>query len=206
MAYNETADRIVRIIINFISMFLFQIAALTSGQGSTTQSLFVSFVSSPFIGRVYSDLKIITIIYTAILFIAVILTVINARPKKIIKEAEESLKSILAEKKGAEEYGGKWQEILKLLEGREESSWRQAVIEADKFFDEIMRRLGYSGENFGERLKQIHATEVRNLDAIWDAHRVRNSLSHDIGFKLSQDEARRAVGAYEQAMRDLEVI
>lgn len=187
-------------------MFLFQAAALTSDQGSAMQGLFVSFVSSPFVQRVYLDLKIITIIYTAILFIAVVLVVINARPKKVIKEVEESLESILTEQKGAEEYGGKWQEILNLLEGREESNWRHAVTEADKFFDDIMRRLGYSGENFGERLKQVHATEVRNLDAIWDAHRVRNSISHDIEFKLSQDEARRAVGAYEQAMKDWEVI
>lgn len=187
-------------------MFLFQVTSLTSDQGSTIQSLFASFSSSPFVQRTYSDLKIIAIIYTAILFIGIVLVVMNARPQKIIKEVEESLDGLLTEKKGVEEYGGKWQEILNLLEGREESSWRQAVIEADKFFDEIMRRLGYSGENFGDRLKQVHATEVQNLDAIWNAHRVRNSLSHDIGFKLSQDEARRAVGAYEQAMRDLEVI
>lgn len=187
-------------------MFLFQAAALTSSQDSAIQNLFASIASSPFFQRVYLDFKIITIIYTIILFIGIILVVANARPKKIIKEVEESLESILTEPKGAEEYSGKWQEILNLLEGREESSWRQAVIEADKFFDEIMRRLGYSGENFGERLKQVHATEVKNLDAIWDSHRVRNSISHDIEFKLSQDEARRAVGAYEQAMRDWEVI
>jgi RNAse (barnase) inhibitor barstar len=187
-------------------MFLFQAAALTSDQGSTIQSLFVSFASSPFVQRVYLDLKIITIIYTAILFIAIVLVVINARPKKVIKEVEESLEGILAEPKSAEEYGGKWREILNLLEKNEESGWRHAVIEADKFFDDIMRRLGYSGNNFGERLKQVHATEVTNLDAIWDAHRIRNSISHDIEFKLSQDEARRAVGAYEQAMRDFEVI
>jgi len=187
-------------------MFLFQAAALTSDQGSAIQSLFDYLSSSPFVHRTYSDLKIIAIIYTAVLFIAIILVVMNARPKKIIKEAEEGLENLLAEAKGAEEYGGKWQEILKLLEGREESSWRQAVIEADKFFDEIMRRLGYSGENFGDRLKQVHATEVQNLDAIWNAHRVRNSLSHDLEFKLSQDDARRAVGAYEQAMKYWEVI
>lgn len=187
-------------------MFLFQAAVLTSNQGSAMQNLFVYFSSSPFFQRVYLDLKIIAIIYTAILFIAIILVVVNAKPKKVIKEAEESLEDLLTEKKGVEEYGGKWREILNLLEGREESGWRQAVTDADKFFDEIMRRLGYSGESFGERLKQVHATEVKNLDAIWDAHRVRNSISHDIEFKLTQDGARRAVGAYEQAMRDWEVI
>ncbi len=182
-----------------------QTAALDSG-GSLPQNIISAIITSPFLHRVYLDLKIITIVYTAILFVAIILVLIEARPRKIIKEVEEQLEGALAEETGPEEYGGKWEEILRLAEGKEESSWRQAVIEADKFFDGIMQRLGYSGDNFGDRLKQIHSTEVQNLGAIWDAHRVRNSISHDVGFVVTQDDARRALGAYEQAMRDLDVM
>lgn len=187
-------------------MFLLQAAVLQSNN-SNAGSIVSAIFESQFLYRVYSDLKIITIIYSVILFIAIIMVVINAKPKKIIKELiEGNLEGVLSKEKEPEEKNERWNKILKLLEGAEESSWRQAVMDADKFFDDIMNKLGYSGETFSDRLKQVHATEVQNLDALWNAHRVRNSISHDVDFILSQDDARRAVGAYEQAMKDMDVM
>lgn len=186
-------------------MFLFQLA-VTSSQAPVIQKAIIFFTTSVFILKVYYYLKIIAIIYTAILFIAIILIALSARPKKIVKEIEEDMEAIFfADKNGAEKYEAKWREILKKLEAPDESGWHAAVTEADKFFDSVMRRLGYSGDTFSNRLKQIHTTEVSNLNDIWQAHRVRNSLSHDVNFTISQDDARRAVGAYERAMKDLDV-
>lgn len=187
-------------------MFLLQAAVLQSNN-STAGNIISAILESQFLYQIYADLKIITIIYSAILFIAIVLVVINAKPKKIIAElVEGNLEGVLSKEKEPEEKGEKWEKILKLLEGADEPSWRQAVIDADKFFDDIMNKLGYSGDTFSDRLKQVHTTEVQNLDAIWNAHRVRNSISHDVDFILSQDDARRAVGAYEQAMKDLDVM
>jgi len=190
-------------------MFLFQ-AIISVNQPTLEQSIVSFFTTSAFVAKVFYFLKIILMVYTVILIVAIILVVINARPKKMIKEVQEDIESILAKEgkaaKGFAPGGDRWTEILKMVEAGEESSWRLAVIEADKFFDEIMRRLGYSGENFGDRLKQMHPTEVSNLNDIWDAHRIRNSLSHDVNFKLSREEARKAVGAYGTAMKDLDVM
>ena len=190
-------------------MFLLQITTVPGG--SIVQNFIASVASSPFWLKVYFYLKTITIIYTVILLIAVVLVLVNAsRQRRAMKKSEEAPQPASAsikkeEGKEAESLSDKWGAILELLNGKDEPSWRMAVTEADKFFDEIMQRLGYSGDNFGERLKQIHPTEIKNLDNVWDAHRVRNSLAHDVDFKLSQDDARRAVGAYEEAMRDLDV-
>lgn len=193
-------------------MFLLQVGVLNAEQPSLIQSTITFFTTSAFVLRVFYFLKIILIIYTVILFVATVLVIINARPKKKIREVEEeAIESILARgavPKEKEEGVGvdRWEAITQMIESKEESGWRLAVIEADKFFDEVMRRLGYSGDNFGERLKQMHPTEVTNLNDIWDAHRIRNSISHDVGFKLSQDDARRVVEIYATAMRDLDVM
>lgn len=186
-------------------MFLFQLA-ITTNETPIVDKVITFFASSAFVLKIFYYIKIIMIIYTVILFIAVVLVVLNAKPKKIIKELEDDLEAVFtADESGPEKYEAKWQEILKKLDMADESSWHSAIMEADKFFDNVMQRLGYSGDNFSERLKQIHTTEVSNLNDIWQAHRVRNSLSHDVNFTISQDDAKRAVAAYERAMRDLDV-
>lgn len=210
MAQDEAADRviiIVIIIINFIPMFLFQAAAI-SANNIFSASRAVSFLQSPFAIKVFYFLKIMLIAYSFILLAAIILIIISARPKKAVKEIEESIESILAQGKGGERKitAGGWSEIIKLAESGQEASWRLAVIEADKFFDEVLRRLGYSGETFNERLNQVHSSEIENINEVWDAHRVRNSLSHDVNFKLSEGEAKKAIAAFERAMRDLDII
>lgn len=187
-------------------MFLFQ-AAVSSDLGDTSfiQSIVSFFTATPFVLRVYLYFKYILIVYSVILLIAVILVLIHSRPKKIVKQIERDLEAMFQRERG-KEFTGKWQEILKRLALPEEASYRIAVIEADKFFEEAMRRLGYVGENFSDRLKQIHPTEIKNLNEVWQAHRVRNSLAHDPDFKLSHGEAAKAVDAFEKALQDLEVI
>lgn len=172
---------------------------------SIIQSIVSFFTASPFVLKVYFYFKYILIIYSFILLVAVILAIIHSRPKKIIRQIEQDFESMFQKEKG-EGFTGKWQEILKRLASAEEASYRLAVIEADKFFEEALRRLGYVGENFSDRLKQVHPTEIKNLNEVWQAHRVRNSLAHDADFKLSRGEAEKAVDAYERALRDLEVI
>lgn len=188
-------------------MFLLQAAAITANNIASFPAP-VSLLASPFALKVYYFLKIILIVYSFILFMAIILIVASARPKKVAREVRASIESIIGQGEGEKRKitDDVWREITKLVGSGQESSWRLAVIEADKFFDEVLRRLGYSGENFGERLKQVHPSEVENINDVWNAHRIRNSLSHDVNFRLSEGEAKKAVAAYERAMKDLEVI
>lgn len=187
-------------------MFLLQVAVTTTDQ-SIAQNIVNFFLTSGFVLRVFFYLKIITIVYTFILLVAIVLIVISSRPKAVIKEIEENLEAAISkEEVGPEAYGSRWQEIVRMVESKDETSWHLAVIEADKFFDNVMKRLGYSGENFSERLKQVHATEVSNLNDIWQSHRIRNLLTHDVNYKLSQDDARRAIGAFERALKDMDIL
>jgi hypothetical protein len=189
-------------------MFLLQIDAATGNVMASSTGVVEFLQTSPFVLKVFYFFKIIMIVYSAVLLLAIILIVASAKPKKAVKEITASVESIIGKGQTEERKitTSGWKEIVKLVESGQESSWRLAVIEADKFFDQVLRRLGYSGENFGERLTQVHPTEIENINDVWNAHRVRNSLSHDVNFKLDEGEARKAIAAFEKAMRDLEVL
>src|SRR5690242_3604641 len=59
---------------------------------------------------------------------------------------------------------------------------RQALNEADKLFDHVMRQNGLSGDNMGARLKSARTrfANYDHYDAVWKAHKLRNALAHDV--------------------------
>lgn len=95
----------------------------------------------------------------------------------------------------------RWQVIQSMNSGSG-SSLRDAVAEADKLLDYVMRQSGYSGETMAERLKraQVH---LSNRNAVWEAHKLRNALAHEFTFDLVPKQAHEAVAAYYQALKDL---
>ena len=68
---------------------------------------------------------------------------------------------------------------------------------------DIVSRMGYSGEGLGEQLKQVEKSDFTTLDKAWEAHKVRNTIAHEGGdFILTQREARRIIGLYEDVFRE----
>ncbi len=68
------------------------------------------------------------------------------------------------------------------------------VLEADKVIDQLLGALGYSG-SMGEKLKKA-GPRIRNLDALWRAHKLRNRLAHEPGATAQPQEARQALKAF----------
>lgn len=99
-----------------------------------------------------------------------------------------------------------WQPVMDKLNSNNEDSYKQAVIEADKIFDDLLKRNGYQGEDMGERLKQITQNQLFNLDEVWQAHKLRNRLVHEPNFQLKEHEARRMIEIYQKAFKNLEAI
>ena len=64
------------------------------------------------------------------------------------------------------------------LEKLEEKSPKVQIIECDKIYHHILKDLWYSG-SFGEILKR-RPKEISDLDQIWDLHKLRNSLVHEL--------------------------
>jgi hypothetical protein len=81
-----------------------------------------------------------------------------------------------------------------------------AILEADKVLDEALRGAGIQGNTLGDRLKKLKPSQMSDIDAIWQAHKLRNQIAHESDFKLKRDIAERALGIYERALRELKVL
>ncbi len=99
-----------------------------------------------------------------------------------------------------------WEGIIKKLESDDPDSHKMAVVEADKILDDLLKRIGYQGEDMGERLKQVTSIQVANIQQVWAAHKVRNRIAHEPDFSLNREDAIRAIEAYERAFEDLELL
>jgi hypothetical protein len=100
----------------------------------------------------------------------------------------------------------RFNEVVSHLDSPRESDWKVAVIEADKLVDDALRRAGYGGATFGDRLTGIAPGTLLSLDGIWWAHKIRNRLAHEMDYFLRYTEAKQAVTYYRQALEELQML
>ena len=100
----------------------------------------------------------------------------------------------------------RWEKTKVRLQTGREAEYKLAVIEADGILDETLKRMGFPGSNAGERMQQLSAVILPNLNDVLDAHRIRNNIVHDPDFRLSAQETRRILEIYEQAFQNLDLI
>jgi len=151
------------------------------------------------------SLKIISVILSVFFIFFIIILLFKIR-KNIKKALLAIAKSVTAPDLPKKELDKKWSSVMNKLEKNNESDYKLALIEADNIFDDLLRKIGYQGEDMGERLKQITEAQLANIDELWQAHKVRNRIAHEPGFKLTYSQAKRAIEIYQQAMEDLEVL
>jgi hypothetical protein len=100
----------------------------------------------------------------------------------------------------------RWEKLLKYLESENPSEWKLAIIEADNLLDEMVAKMGYGGENLGERLKVIEPSDFLTLQDAWEAHKVRNRIAHESSYQLTKREAKKVIGLYEKVFREFHFI
>lgn len=96
-----------------------------------------------------------------------------------------------------------WNRVKRHFFAGDDNSLKIAVMEADNTLDEALKLAGFKGENLGERLKNITEEQLPNIQAIWEAHKLRNRLVHETDFRLTRDTAEKALTIYEDAFKDL---
>ncbi len=96
-----------------------------------------------------------------------------------------------------------WLGVMKRFAAGSADSLKLAVIEADKLADETLRSLGLEGEHMADRLEKISSEELRTLDRLWRAHRMRNELVHTPGYELTVDDAKRVLGDYRAFLEEV---
>ena len=107
---------------------------------------------------------------------------------------------------GTVKFSKKWKKIINRLELGTESEAKLAVIEADDLLNEILEKMGYSGESLGEKLKQLKKTILPNLDEVLEVHKIKSDIVHDPSFRLSFDQAKKLLEVYERALSKLEAL
>lgn len=164
----------------------------------------LSFILSPANKVIFLLLKIIFVFFS-LLFIAgaVVLLIRNTWLKR--RYLEDMIEFTTYRPYGVKETFKQWSRILKRLETNKEADYKLAIIEADGLLDDVFKKMGYKGESIGDRLKQIDAGTLPNIDQIWEAHKVRNNVVHDPDYRLTLDQAKKTLAIYEQTFRYLEI-
>jgi len=162
-------------------------------------------LSNPAAIGIFSNLKILGGLLSLILFSLFIFNFI--RTDKFLRARVNLLKSIVPPEAAKESpLGSRWDEIQRHLNSTKEAEWKFAVIEADSLVDHILKSSGYPGDTMGERLKNIDKTQIVTLDGLWEAHKIRNRLAHDMNYFLRYGEAKRAVQLYEKTLKELQAL
>ena len=102
-------------------------------------------------------------------------------------------------------YQSDWLAIESSLSRDNPASIELAVLDADKLVDKALRQRGFRGDTMGARMKAAQSM-WSNANHVWTAHKLRNRIAHEHGTQTDYDLARRALGAYKQALKDLGAI
>jgi hypothetical protein len=97
----------------------------------------------------------------------------------------------------------RWNRIVDQVSSSEPTAWRLAILEADIMLGELLDSLGYRGDTVADKLKNVGRERFNSIDAVWEAHRLRNRIAHEGGDDVvTQREAVQAIGLYERAFRE----
>lgn len=153
-----------------------------------------------------TDLKTIAIILSVIfgaILVWIIIKMGDLYKNKVKEAIAGAVEGLTPPPEAVTAYDNRWQEIRRHVNSFVEAEWKLAVIEADKFVDDVLKTAGFAGESMGERLMMIKPDRIINLQYLWDAHKLRNLLVHDPNFRLTHQQALYAVNAFESVLKEL---
>lgn len=97
-----------------------------------------------------------------------------------------------------------WRAVEEQLGSPNASDWKLAVMSADAVMGEALEDMKIEGATMADKLKALgESRRLRSYEQLWDAHRVRNEIAHEPRRALSQEEARRIVQHFADALKEL---
>jgi len=107
---------------------------------------------------------------------------------------------------GAKRITRTWNRILRRLATGLESEYKLAVIEADDILEAALKRMGYMGETFEEKLEKLTSATLPNIEDVQKAHEIRNNIVRNPDYRLNFDEARSTLDIYAKAFSSLQIL
>ena len=104
---------------------------------------------------------------------------------------------------GIKKFTKSWQNIAKKLRSGDEPEYKLAIIEADETLNDILEKVGYSGETLEEKIDKVSLVVISNKEEILEAHKVRNSIVYNPNYKIELEEAKKLLEIYRKALTDL---
>ncbi len=189
---NAFAEVIVALIVLILILPLLGIF-MNSGLGGQIPDLFL---------KIFSLLKMVS---TVICMIALVIIVYSfIRISEISKEETEKLGLVLNWNSERTQKNARWEKVEQYMTSLNSSDWKIAILEADNILDEIVERMGYKGQNLGERMKQIEASDFPYLEEAWQAHKLRNQIAHKgTEYELTRSDADQAINVYHRVFKEL---
>lgn len=103
-----------------------------------------------------------------------------------------------------QEIGRRWADIQTTVGLGGITHFGVAVVNADKLLDYVLKQKGYRGETMGERLRSAQDDfSPLVYNSIWQAHKLRNQLVHEVEGNVMSFQVKEAMASYEQALREL---
>ncbi len=162
-----------------------------------------------FLGEIFSGdwfgLKLFLTIVIILLLAVIFYTLLGIHD--LNKKEEHDLKKTIKTDPEPMIKNPRWEVVQNHINSNNPSDWRLAIIEADLILDDMVARMGYKGENLGDRLKNVERSDFLTLQNAWDAHKVRNQIAHQgSDFKLERKDAENTIAEYETVFREFKFI
>jgi len=169
--------------------------ALVSGFGYFLYAAYHSFF--------FAVVKFIIGIYVIVLIVDIILLLYQRGLSGDFRETSlgMNMPPELITNKGKSDIRKKWDKVRQRLESGAAKEYKLAIIEADEIIGDLIRRMNYPGENFGERLSNIPSGQVETISELQAAHEIRNKIIMDESFALSKEEAENTIKLYEEFLK-----
>ena len=78
---------------------------------------------------------------------------------------------------------------------------KHQIMEYDKVLDQCLKALNIKGNTLGERMKNY--SFFKNTNAVWEAHKLRNKLAHEMGFAPTKKQFSSAKTAFEREIKSI---
>lgn len=195
------------------NFFFFIILALVFLGFLAGFSPFINFLAAPnwpqvllFYWRYGLRYPLIVFDTVLIVFIFYLLAKISPQQNKVKLFHWRRFKAVGYKLKQDRHFIRQWQRLSSKLTTAPPENLRLIVIDAEALLDTFLQKAGYEGEHFAERLAKVNPAVLRSVEKVWDAHRLRNSLVHVPGFKVSTKEATQALKSFEDFLKELGAI
>jgi hypothetical protein len=148
-------------------------------------------------------IKIFLAIYVAVLVVDIILIIIVHTPGMYFRVLKGGANVPIPKKVKMQK---RWEKVKARLQKGDAKQLKAAVLEADEIVNEILLKVGYAGENMGERLDGISADQLETIEELKEAHKVRNEIVRRADFELNQEQAEETVETYQKTLEILEFL